>query len=146
MKTCNSACFLLELHREPGNTINMKTLTSPANTSWTKARTNGKQLFELRRSLGIPRPLFSTIADVSERSLASYETNPKLPASVRPRLNEALRLLKALLDILPAEDLRTWLTQPNPGFQGETPLHLIKTGEKDRIWAMIHQTRIGAYS
>jgi len=57
--------------KNAGDGENMKTLTAPANTSWTKARTNGKQQFELRRSLGIPRPLFSTLADVSERSLAS---------------------------------------------------------------------------
>lgn len=124
----------------------MKTLAPPPKASWNAARSNGERLFALRRSLGIPRPLFSTIADVSERSLASYETRPKLPTSVRPRLTEALRLLQALLDILPAEELRGWLTQPNPGFQGETPLALIKRGERDRIWAMIHQTRIGAFS
>ncbi len=55
-------------------------------------------------------------------------------------------LQQALLDILPAEDLREWLTQPNPGFQGKTPVSLIESGQKDIIWAMIHQTRIGAYS
>ena len=124
----------------------MKTLEPPARTQWKKARTNGTQLFHLRRSLGIPRPLFSKLADVSERSLASYESTPKLPAAVQPRLTEALRLLEALLEILPAEDLREWLTTPNPGFQGKAPLELIRNGQKDLVWAMIHQTRVGAYS
>ncbi len=124
----------------------MKALKPTPKSLWTTARSNGERLFALRRSLGIPRPLFSILADVSERSLASYETHPKLPTSVRPRLTEALRLLQALLDILPAEDLRNWLTQPNPGFQDQTPLSLIQKGEKDLIWAMIHQTRTGTYA
>ncbi len=61
-----------------------------------------------------------------------YEMEPQLKA--------------ALQGIIPPEELRTWLSTPNPGFQGETPLALIKSGERDRIWSMIHQTRIGAYS
>ena len=56
------------------------------------------------------------------------------------------QLETALLDILPPEELWTWLSTPNPGFQGENPLELIQKGKRDRICAMIHQTRVGAYS
>lgn len=124
----------------------MKTIAVPTNATWKAAPGNGERLFALRRSLGIPRPLFSTLADVSVRSLADYETKTTVPKSVRPRLNEALRLLHALLDIIPPEDLRSWLTTPNSGFQNERPLDLIQKGERDRIWAMIYQTRVGAFS
>jgi len=124
----------------------MKPIAVPNQATWKAARGNGERLFALRRSLGIPRPVFSTLADVSVRSLADYETKTSVPKSVRPRLNEALRLLNALLDIIPPEELRTWLSTPNPGFQGEKPLALIQKGERDRIWAMIHQTRVGVYS
>jgi len=51
-----------------------------------------------------------------------------------------------LLDIIPAGELPDWLRTPNPGFGGRAPWELIEHGERDIIWAMIHQTRQGAFA
>jgi uncharacterized protein (DUF2384 family) len=57
-----------------------------------------------------------------------------------------VRLVKALLDIIPADELPQWLQTPNPGFDGRTPWRLIENGERDIIWQMIHQTQQGAFA
>jgi|GEM_PF-2746731 len=56
------------------------------------------------------------------------------------------RLVQALLEIIPAEELPAWLQTPNPGFAGRNPWTLIHRGERDVIWEMIHQTRLGMCS
>jgi len=86
------------------------------------------------------------IANFSERTLATYEKHEKFPVAVRPQVTEAVRLVKALLEIIPAENLSAWLQTPNPGFGGRKPWTLIQNGERDVIWEMIHQTRFGAFA
>lgn len=114
--------------------------------TWNAARKSGTALYSWRRSVGLNRETFAGLANFSERTLATYEKHKALPAPVRPQVNEGLRLVKALLEIIPADDLRTWLHTPNPGFGGRRPWTLIQNGERDVIWEMIHQTRQGAFA
>ena len=110
------------------------------------AKKSGTALFRWRRSVGVNRETFAHLANCSERTLATYEKSKELPPLVRPQVNEGLRLLKALLEILPAHDLGAWLQKPNPGFGGQRPWTLIQNGERDVIWEMIHQTRQGSFA
>ncbi|RFC52497.1 MAG: Protein of unknown function (DUF2384) [Verrucomicrobia bacterium] len=123
-----------------GETLIQKPVT------WQRARESGIALYSWRRSLGLNRGTFAGIANVSERSLATYEKQDEFPVSVRPQVTEAVRLVKALLEIIPARDLPAWLQTPNPGFTGRKPWTLIQQGERDIIWEMIHQTRYGAFA
>jgi len=115
-------------------------------TSWQNARKSGTALYSWRRSAGLNRETFARLANFSERTLATYEKNEKLPAPIRSQVNEALRLVKALLELIPAKDLPTWLQTPNSGFGGRKPWTLIEAGERDIIWEMIHQTRQGSFA
>ena len=36
-----------------------------------------------------------------------------------------------------------WLLQPNPAFDGSTPLQVIERGESDRLWRMIYELESG---
>ena len=114
--------------------------------SWETAKKSGTALYSLRRSVGLNRETFAGLANFSERTLATYEKHKTLPKLIRPQVNEGLRLVQALLEIIPASELRTWLNQPNPGFGGQKPWALIQKGERDVIWEMIHQTRQGAFA
>lgn len=111
-----------------------------------QARESGPALFQWRRATGLNRETFARIANFSERSLASYEKLDRLPDTIRPQINEALRLVKALLEIIPADHLLTWLQTPNSGFGGRSPWMLIEEGERDLIWEMIHQTRHSTFA
>jgi len=110
------------------------------------AKTSGTALYLWRRATGLNRETFARIANFSERTLATYEKHRKLPAPVRPQINEAIRLVRALMQIIPSEDLVKWLHTPNPGFDGKKPWTLIERGERDLLWEMIHQTRQGAFA
>jgi hypothetical protein len=94
----------------------------------------------------VNRETFAGLANFSERTLATYEKQEELPAPVRPQLNEAIRLLEALMEIIPPHDLAKWIHAPNPGFGGKAPWTLIQEGERDVIWEMIHQTRQGTFA
>lgn len=124
----------------------MAGITKEKPATWQGARTSGTALFSWRRSVGLNRGTFARLANFSERTLATYEKHQQLPATVRPQVNEALRLVKALLEIIPAGELAAWLQTPNPGFGGQKPWTLIQKGERDVIWQMIHQTRQGAFA
>ena len=110
------------------------------------ARRSGPALYQWRRSVGVNRETFAGLANFSERTLATYEKQKELPAPVRPQLNEAIRLLEALMEIIPPHDLAKWIHAPNPGFGGKAPWTLIQEGERDVIWEMIHQTRQGTFA
>jgi uncharacterized protein (DUF2384 family) len=110
------------------------------------AKKSGTALYTWRRSVGVNRETFARLANFSERTLATYEKHKALPPLIRPQVNEGLRLVNALLEIIPASELATWLRTPNPGFGGRRPWTLITNGERDLIWEMIHQTRHGAFA
>src|ERR1700677_4030966 len=119
--------------------MEMGTSTTERPVTWRRARESGIALYSWRRSLGLNRGTFARLANFSERTLATYEKHNQFPALVRAQVIEAVRLVKALLDIIPAGELPKWLQTPNPGFSGRTPWELIENGERDVIWQMIHQ-------
>jgi hypothetical protein len=110
------------------------------------ARASGRELQSWRKANGLNRPIFARLGNFSERSLAGYEKQKRIPKYARTQIGEASRLVTALRQIIPTEDLQAWLDTPNPGFQGEKPMTLIHKGERDVIWAMIHQTQQGSFA
>ena len=41
------------------------------------------------------------------------------------------------------QDVGRWLKQPNPAFDGSTPLQVVERGEMDRIWRMLYDLESG---
>jgi uncharacterized protein (DUF2384 family) len=108
---------------------------------------SGPELMNWRRSFGIARPLFAEVAHFSERKLATYEKAKTLPPGVVRPVRESVRLLAALAELCgDSARLSEWLRQPNRAFGGRAPLDLIRTGEGDRLWEMIHQVRQGTFA
>ena len=116
------------------------------NGSTAPAKSNGSPLGVWRRQTGLNRQTFARLSHVSERSLATYEKTAQVPDAVRPQVTEARRLVEALQELVPADQLPDWLQSPNPGFGGRTPAQLNDSGERDLLWEMIHQTRHGAFA
>lgn len=124
----------------------MGTSATQKPVTWQQARTSGTALFVWRRNIGLNRGVFARLSNFSERTLATYEKQKKLPVPVQAQVTEGVRLVKALLELIPAEDLAAWLQTPNPGFKGRSPWALIENGERDVLWEMVHQTRHGAFA
>ena len=124
----------------------MPTTVKAKSSPWQLAKASGPALFAWRRSVGLNRATFAGLANFSERSLATYEKHKHLPKIARPQVTEAVRLVKALQELVPAQDLSEWLRTPNSGFDGRKPWSLIRSGERDVIWSMIHQTQQAAFA
>jgi len=108
---------------------------------------SGSALKTWRRERGIPRPLFAQFADCSERTLATYENKPQLPENFRRPVTESVRLIVALQELAgDNESLKAWLQKPNTAFDMKTPLSLIKSGEVDVLWRMVHEIRQGSFA
>ena len=71
------------------------------------------------------------------------ETMEKLKSHVKTRLNELKRLFEALEKLVNQEAIGPWLKEPNPAFDGSTPLQVIERGETDRLWRMICELESG---
>lgn len=54
------------------------------------------------------------------------------------------RLFDALADLLgDPRQVAGWLQEPNPAFDGSTPLQIIERGETNRLWRMMHAIESG---
>lgn len=81
---------------------------------------------------------------ISQRKLSQLENAARLPRpETTRRLVEAKRLHGALAEVMEEDAIPGWLEQPNPAFDGASPLHLIERGEVDRLWQMIYIVRTG---
>jgi hypothetical protein len=107
---------------------------------------SGADLMQWRRHLGINRPVYATLSACSERTLASEEARHRLNLQKARKLNESHRLLMGLCEIMVPANVGQWLNEPNEWFGGKTPLEVIRSGQMDQVWELIHHTREGGYA
>lgn len=109
--------------------------------------TTGPGLMRWRKQQGITRKLFASMADCSERTLATCEKAGRIPKTIERPVTETVRLLGALKELAGEDNaLKAWLLKPNRAFRNKTPLSLIEGGESDRLWEMVYQLRQGAFA
>ena len=53
------------------------------------------------------------------------------------------RLFEELEKFVASENIGPWLKEPNPTFDGSTPLQVVERGESDRIWRMLYEVESG---
>ena len=56
---------------------------------------------------------------------------------------ETGRLIPKIREFLVNEKIGPWLNEPNPAFDGSTPLQVLERGEADRISRMIYELESG---
>lgn len=71
---------------------------------------------------------FTRLAGFSPRAVAHWASGRTPGGSAQKRLTELTRLFDALSDLVDAEAIGEWLKQPNPAFDGSTPLQVIERG------------------
>ena len=106
---------------------------------------SGRRLMEWRRAIGITRPVFAVLSACSERTVATQEAKRRILLPQERRLNEARRLLLGLCEIMDPDNVAGWLHAPNDWLAGQTPMRVIRRGEMDSIWELIHHTKTGGY-
>ncbi|MGD9745039.1 MAG: antitoxin Xre/MbcA/ParS toxin-binding domain-containing protein [Verrucomicrobiales bacterium] len=104
---------------------------------------SGIDLKILCRRFRMVRSDLTRLTGYSQRSVDQWATGetPSLPA--RKQLHETKRLLDGLAEIMESTAVGPWLKEPNPAFDGSTPLQVAERGESDRLWRMIYEVQTG---
>jgi hypothetical protein len=79
----------------------------------------------------------------SLRAISKWSNGSVPSSSTARRLTEIKRLFGALENLVSPEAIGPWLKDPNPAFDGSTPLQVIERGESDRIWRMVYELESG---
>jgi Protein of unknown function (DUF2384) len=59
------------------------------------------------------------------------------------KMPQMIELFDELKKLIASENVGLWLKEPNPAFDGSTPLQVVERGEADRIWRMIYELESG---
>jgi hypothetical protein len=95
-------------------------------------------------SYRVTQDTFTRLTGFSPRAVAHWANGDKPSGSTQRRLTELTRLFAALSELIKKDAIGPWLKQPNPAFDGSTPLQVIERGESDRLWRMISELESGA--
>jgi DNA-binding transcriptional regulator YiaG len=113
------------------------------NTVQTAGRLRGLDVKEFCDSYGVNQDTFTRLTGFSPRAVAHWAQGRKPSASTERRLAELGRLFDELEKFVASENIGPWLKEPNPAFDGSTPLQVVERGEADRIWRMLYELESG---
>jgi DNA-binding transcriptional regulator YiaG len=113
------------------------------NTVQTAGRLRGLDVEEFCDSYGVNQDMFTRLTGFSPRAVAHWAQGRKPSASTERRLSELGRLFEELEKFVAGENIGPWLKEPNPAFDGSTPLQVVERGETDRIWRMLYELGSG---
>jgi hypothetical protein len=98
---------------------------------------------EFARHYQISHEALTRMTGFSLRAISNWSQGTKPSSSTARRLTEIKRLFAALENLVSPEAIGSWLKDPNPAFDGSTPLQVIERGESDRIWRMVYELESG---
>jgi hypothetical protein len=98
---------------------------------------------EFCESYRVTQDTFTRLTGFSPRAVAHWAQGRKPSGSTERRLTELKRVFQALEKLVAQDAIGPWLKEPNPAFDGSTPLQVIERGESDRIWRMIYEIESG---
>ena len=107
------------------------------------APTTSLSLQSLCQRYSVKRGLLPRLTGFSLRAVANWSRGHAPSAPALKKLTELKRLFEALARLVDPKDIGPWLLQPNPAFDGSTPLQVIERGESDRLWRMIYELESG---
>jgi transcriptional regulator with XRE-family HTH domain len=97
------------------------------------------RVIRFRKHIGLSQNEIARVTGISLRSVAGIEAGQVVGSSALRKMRESNRLLSTLAQIIPEAELGAWMREPNPAFEGQTPIQVIERGESDRLWQMIFQ-------
>ena len=103
----------------------------------------GTSVKDLTNRYGVSYDTLTRMTGFSLRAVSNWSQGSKPSSSTARRLTEIKRLFGALERLVSPEAIGPWLKEPNPAFDGSTPLQVIERGETDRIWRMVYELESG---
>ena len=119
---------------------------SPSRTGVLRAFPNGSAVLSIKDFAAryqLSHDTLTRMTGFSLRAISNWAQGSRPSGSTSRRLTETKRLFKALERLVKPEAIGPWLKDPNPAFDGSTPLQVIERGETDRIWRMVHEMESG---
>ena len=97
-----------------------------------------KSVRSLSAKFGLRQETLSRMTGFSVRSVAEWAGGKAPSAPAKKAFQEMDRLLDALAQLMEPREVGKWIKEPNPAFDGSTPLQVIERGQSDRIWRMLY--------
>ncbi len=97
----------------------------------------------MAEKFGLRQETLSRMTGFSLRAVAGWASGKQPSAPVQRALTEMDRLLDALGRLMKPKEVGRWLKEPNPAFDGSTPVQVIERGQTDRIWRMLYFVESG---
>ncbi len=129
--------------QQNGQTVNQLKAQAFLNTFQTGNSSKGLHIKEFCASYGLTLDTFTRLTGFSPRAVSHWAQGRKPSGSTERRLTELKRIFAVLEKLVSRETIGPWLKEPNPAFEGSTPLQVIERGETDRIWRMIYELASG---
>ena len=107
------------------------------------AKDYAELLQHYRTAFKMPQPVVVRMTGFSPRSVAKWSEGVLPSPKQEKALVEMDRLLDGLSRVMQPAQIGRWIKNPNPAFDGSTPLQLVERGELDRIWRMLYDLESG---
>lgn len=104
---------------------------------------NGPAVREMTDRFGVRQETLSRMTGFSPRAVAEWASGKEPSAPARKVFVEMDRLLDGLARLMQPKEVGRWLKEPNPAFEGSTPVQVIERGQMDRIWRMLYYAESG---
>ncbi|PYL06100.1 MAG: hypothetical protein DME33_14625 [Verrucomicrobia bacterium] len=98
---------------------------------------------DITNRFGVRQDMLSRMTGFSPRAVAEWARGKEPSAPAKRAFAELDRLLDALARLMKPKEVGQWLKQPNPAFEGSTPVQVIERGQSDRIWRMLYYAESG---
>jgi DNA-binding transcriptional regulator YiaG len=106
-------------------------------------RENHATVREIADRFGVRQETLGRMTGFSPRAVAEWAGGKEPSAPAKKAFAEMDRLLDALGRLLQPKEVGHWLKEPNPAFDGSTPVQVIERGQIDRIWRMLYYAESG---
>jgi len=98
---------------------------------------------DITNRFGVRQDMLSRMTGFSPRAVAEWARGKESSAPAKRVFAELDPLLDALARLMKPKEVGQWLKQPNPAFDGVTPVQVIECGQIDRIWRMLYYAESG---
>jgi len=103
----------------------------------------GAAVRDITDRFGVRQETLSRMTGFSQRAVAEWAKGKEPSAPAKKVFIEMDRLLDRLARLMQPRDVGRWLKEPNPAFDGSTPVQVIERGQMDRIWRMLYYAESG---
>jgi len=103
----------------------------------------GAAVRDITDRFGVRQETLSRMTGFSQRAVAEWARGKEPSAPAKKVFVEMDRLLDGLARLMQPKEVGRWLKEPNPAFDGSTPVQVIERGQIDRIWRMLYYAESG---